>query len=103
MNIVEMKRNFEEQQREFYAKENQANTERYKGCKVLSVSTAVGGQYAHAYFLVVVKMTNGTVELKQLSNNAVFIIDEGSPYIGGYGNGDLGLYITEADLVAYLN
>ena len=87
----------------FSEKENLKIEKRYKDCKILDVSTTVGGRYANGYFLVVVKMTDGTVVLKTLSDNAVFIIDEGEPYIGGYGGGLLGLYITEADLLKHLN
>jgi hypothetical protein len=87
----------------FSEKENLKINERYKDCEVMHVSTTVGGRYANCYFLVVVKMTDGTVDLKQLFDNAVFLIDEGEPYIGGYGGGLIGLYITEADLLEYLN
>ena len=87
----------------FSEKENRKIDEMYKDCKVLNVSTTVGGRYANSYFLVVVKMTDGTVALRPIYDHAVFLIDEGEPYIGGYGGGMVGLYITEADLLGYLN
>jgi hypothetical protein len=86
-----------------FEKQNRKIDEKYKNCKILHVSTTVSGSHTYNYFLVVVKMTDETVELKVLCDNEVFIIDEGEPYIGGYGCGSTGLYITEADLVQYLN